>query len=116
MSDNASAVSFGMLAATQAVATFTTLAPSLSEVRKASVKHDPGLAGDVRMAEMAAAALTLGVGAIGSSLSGSSVPIVMGAVMTAVLIGVYEMALQGNRPGESRVALQPTYVTVDSGY
>ena len=86
------------LALTQTVGAFSFFLPRLSDVRKADLVHNPDMVGDVRMGEVAAAALCLGIGAIVSSMSGSSAPVTVSLVMTLILICVYESALRGNKP------------------
>ena len=92
-----------MLSVTTGVQAFYTLLPKLSEIRKADPVANPDIAADVRMGEVGAVALTLGVGAIASSLTQSPLPAVTGAVMALVLVGVYEAALRSHRPFESQV-------------
>jgi hypothetical protein len=82
------------LAAGQTLSSFTTFLPRLTEVRKASI-DDPGMAGDVRLGEVAACAISIGVGVIASSLSRSPVPMYAAAFMAVILICVYESALRG---------------------
>lgn len=83
------------LAAGQTLSTFTTFLPRLSEVRKAAA-DDPDMAGDVRLGEVAASAISIGIGVIASSLSGSPIPMYACAFIAVILIVVYESALNGN--------------------
>ena len=93
MSVDPQASSAALLAMTQAIAAFHTFLPPLADVRKANVA-DPGVSGDVRVGEVAATALTLGVGAIVSGLTGSNAPMVV-AVITAIgLVVLYESTLR----------------------
>ena len=92
-----------MLSVTTSVQAFYTLLPKLSEVRKADPVANPDIAADVRMGEVGAVALTLGVGAIASSLTQSSLPAITGVAMALVLVGIYEAALKSHRPFESAV-------------
>lgn len=85
------------LAITQSVGAFQFFLPRLSDVRKAN-PSDADMAGDVRMGEVAAGALCIGIGAMVSSLSGSPYPAMVAILMTAILICVYETALRGDRP------------------
>lgn len=82
------------LAAGQALSSFTTFLPRLSEVRKAD-PGDPGMLGDVRLGEVAACAVSIGIGVIASSLSGSPIPMYAAAFIAIILIAVYETALNG---------------------
>jgi len=84
---------------TQAITAFTTFLPPITEIRKGSVT-DAQFAGDVRLGEVAAAGLTIGVGAMVSGLTGSSVPTVVAFLTAAGLILLYESTLQANRPME----------------
>lgn len=98
-----------MLGVTQSITAFTTLLPNLSDVRKAD-PTDASFAADVRMGEVGAVALTIGVGAIASSLTGSSIPVGTSLFMCIVLLTVYESALRGDRPFEPKIQL-PDNVT-----
>lgn len=83
------------LAAGQALSSFSTFLPRLSEVRKAS-REDADMVGDVRLGEVAACAVSIGIGVIASSLSGSPIPMYACAFISVILIVVYETALNGN--------------------
>jgi len=87
------------LAMTQGFTAFNAFLPPLSEVRKRDVT-DVEFAADVRMGELAAVGVTLGIGAITSSLTGSPVPTVVAGVMGLGLVFIYESALRANRPLE----------------
>ncbi len=89
------------LSMSQAISGFNSFLPKLSEVRKAA-PNDPDMAGDVRMGEVGASTLVLGVGIIASSLTGSPAPIVTGMFMCLVMICLYEIALRGDRPFNPR--------------
>lgn len=81
------------LSISQGIAAFFTFLPRLSEVRKATPEENPELAADVRIGEVAATAVCVGVGVITSSLTGSPVPAFVAVVVALVLIGVYETTL-----------------------
>lgn len=81
----------------QTVGAFQFFLPRLSDVRKAG-PDDADMIGDVRMGEVAAGALCLGIGAMVSSLSGSSVPVVVSLLTAVAMVCVYESALRGNKP------------------
>lgn len=83
------------LAAGQTLSTFSTFLPRLSEVRKAS-REDTDIIGDVRLGEVAACAISIGIGVIASSLSGSPIPMYAAAFIAVILIVVYESALKGD--------------------
>lgn len=84
--------------------------PKLSEVRRAHAESSPDIVGDVRMGEIATAVVTIGVGAIVSSLTGSSIPTVVAALISLVLIVLYETALRGER------LMEPKRVIVREGH
>lgn len=92
---NPNALGPASLAAGQALSSFTTFLPRLSDVRKAR-SDDPGMIGDVRLGEIAASAVTLGIGVIASSLSGSNAPMIAAIIVAGILISVYEAALRGD--------------------
>lgn len=96
-----------VLSVTTSIQAFYTLLPKLSEVRKADPVGNPDIAADVRMGEVGAVALTLGVGAIASSLTGSSLPAVTGLAMALILVGVYEATLRAHRPFEAPGKVPP---------
>lgn len=90
-----------LLCVTQAVGAFNTFLPSLSEVRKAS---DAGeTAADVRMGEVAAACLTLGIGAVASLVIGNGIPFALSVIAASSLVALYEFTLRG-KPFSSYVA------------
>jgi hypothetical protein len=81
----------------QTISSFQSMLPSLSDVRKASTTDDD-MAGDVRLGEIAASALSIGVGAIASSLLGDPLPILIASIVALTLIVIYEQALRRDRP------------------
>lgn len=90
------------LAATQGVSAFQGFLPKFTEIRRANAENDPGFVADVRMGEVAACTLTLGIGAIASSLNGSSVPAIVALVMCTILVCLYEYTLRANDPMNPR--------------
>lgn len=84
------------LAMTQGFAAFNSFLPSMTEIRRHS-PDDQEFAHDVRMGEITAAGLTLGIGAIVGSLTQSATPIIVSGAMAFGLIMVYESALRANR-------------------
>lgn len=95
-----SAVSSGaLLAMTQAIAAFTTFLPPITEVRQKNI-NDVSFAADVRIGEAIAGTLTIGVGLIVSSLTGSSLPTLVAMITATGLIAVYELTLRADRPME----------------
>lgn len=91
-----------LLSVTQGVASFGAFLPKISEVRRADPANNPDVAADVRMGEVAAATLTLGIGAIASSLTGSMVPAVTALLMAIILISLYESTLRTYKPFEPK--------------
>lgn len=92
------------LAISQAVGAFNAFLPPLSEIRKNDPANNPEFAADVRMGEVAAVSITLGVGVIVSSLTGSSAPSVVALVASLGLIILYESTLRADRPMEVKSA------------
>lgn len=88
------------LALSQSISAFHTYLPTLSEVRQKSPQNDPAFAADVRLGELAAAGLAIGVGAIASSLTKSATPAIIGLLMAGSLIMLYESVLRADRPFE----------------
>lgn len=82
------------IAITSVIGAFYQMLPPISEVRKRSAA-DPEFSGDVRMGEVAASVVALGVGAVASSLSGSPVPVIVAAIFVSGLIFLYESTLRG---------------------
>jgi hypothetical protein len=95
MSDNA--LGAATIALGQAVGAFQFFLPKLSDVRKAG-SGDLDMVGDVRMGEVAASALTIGIGAMVSSLSGSPYPAMAAVAVMVVIVVLYETALRGDKP------------------
>lgn len=87
------------IAISQGIGAFQFLLPRLSEVRKADAANNPDMVGDVRLGEVAAFTLTVGVGVIASSLAGTPVPAYVALLTGVVMICIYETALRGNKPG-----------------
>lgn len=90
------------LALSQGISAFMTFLPSLSDVRKANPGEDVSMAADVRLGEVAAVALTVGVGAVASSLTGSPVPAVVAVTVSILMLCVYESTLRADRPMEPK--------------
>jgi hypothetical protein len=82
-----------LLAVTSAITAFSTFVPPLADVRHYNPADDR--AGDVRLGEVAAAAMTLGVGAVASSVAGTGVPFAVAVLAAVVFVALYEWALQG---------------------
>lgn len=81
------------LAITQGVSAFMAFLPKLSDVRKSNLT-DVDMVGDVRLGEIAATTLCVGMGTIVSSLTGSSIPTFIAVLVSAILVCIYEGALR----------------------
>lgn len=79
------------LAISQSVIAFTAFLPNFVEVGRADKDQ---IAGEVRLGETAAVVIALAIGALLSFLSGSRVPLYISAIMSAILVGMYETALR----------------------
>ena len=90
-----------MQAVSQAASAFAQYVPKLTDVRKAE-PDDLSMMGDVRIGEIAAVTLTVGVGVIASGLTGSPAPSIIAAIMCLVMLALYESALRGDKPFEPR--------------
>lgn len=79
---------------TNSVVVFTSLLPPFADVRKASpMDHD--MVNDVRLGEVAASALVIGVGVVASNVTGSSAPTIVSAIAAVALVAMYESVLRG---------------------
>jgi hypothetical protein len=85
------------MAVTQSLSLFQSFTPSFVEIKNGDVS-DPAFVTDVRMGELAAATLTLGIGAIASSFTGSAIPMGVSTLMAFTLIVLYESALRYEGP------------------
>lgn len=87
------------IAMTTAVGAFYQMLPPISQVRRES-EANPEFAADVRVGEVAASVIALGIGAIAGSLSQSATPVVVSIMLSASLVFLYETTLRSNRPME----------------
>lgn len=90
------------LAVTQGVSAFNAFLPRFSDVRKNHPESNPDFAADVRMGEVAAVTVTLGIGMIASSLTGSSMPALTALTVCIILVCLYESTLRADRPMEPK--------------
>lgn len=88
-----------LLSVTSSVGVFTAILPPLSDVRKS--RGDADMMNDVRLGEVAAAALVVAIGVVGSSMSGSGVPLFAAVVFAGALVWLYESVLAAT-PKESK--------------
>lgn len=90
------------LAVSQAVSAFNAFLPPIADIRKKTPEEDTEFTADVRMGEIAAVSITMGVGVIVSSLTGSSAPAVVALLCSVGLIVLYETALRADKPLEAK--------------
>lgn len=88
------------LAATQGFTAFSQFLPRLGEVRRATKSENPDIAADVRLGEIAAVGVTMGTGAIVTSLTRSNIPVIVAALVSFGFVMLYEMTLASYRPFE----------------
>lgn len=81
------------LVLSQTVGSFQFFLPRLAEVRKAG-PGDRSMWSDVRVGEVAAVALSVGMGAIMATLTKSPLPLYCGVMIALVLVCVYEYTLR----------------------
>lgn len=93
---NPEALGPASLAVGQAVGSFSVFLPKFTDVRQ-SAPGNVTMQKDVRLGEFAAATMSIGIGVILSSLSGSPAPAVVSIIMAGVVIALYEQALR-NEP------------------
>lgn len=101
-------IGVAVLSMTQGFAAFTLFMPKLSEVR-AATSNDIKTVHDVRMGEIAATSVTLGIGAIISAATRSSGPIYIAAIVAGGFIALYETTLHKINPVEGGVSIPDTY-------
>jgi hypothetical protein len=90
-----------ILGVTQGFSAFVAFLPSLADIRKSSLA-DIDMAADVRMGEVAACAVTIGIGVVSSSLTGSPVPALTAVLVSFLLVFMYESTLKAERPFEPK--------------
>lgn len=94
------------LAMTQGFTAFNSFLPKITDIRTADPNSNPDFAADVRLGEVAAASLTLGMGLITSSLTKSPVPTVVAFIVVVGLVVMYETVLRADRPMEAKPNLK----------
>lgn len=75
----------------QAVGAFTAFLPNFVEVGKADKDT---VKGEVRLGEIAAVSIAGGIGVLLSWLTGSTVPLVVSLLISALLVTMYEIAMR----------------------
>jgi hypothetical protein len=78
---------------------FQSYMPAIADVRK-GMPQDTELVGDVRIGEVAALAGSMAVGLIIAWITKDPTPVYVSVLVSAVMIGVYEMTLRSYRPME----------------
>ena len=86
-------ISLAMLALTQSVTVFHQFLPPLTEIKHYD-KSNRMESSDVRLGEFASVALTVGIGAVMSTLSGTTEPLMISVIAAAGLVAIYEYALK----------------------
>jgi hypothetical protein len=92
----------------QGIGAFQFFLPKLSEVRKADATTNPDIVGDVRMGEIAAVVVCIGVGAMTSAITKSAMPAYAAAFVGIALVCVYESVLRADRPGNPKPTRRST--------
>lgn len=90
---NQAAVGPVSLALGQAVTSFSIFLPSFTAVRQAKPDNE-GIKKDVRLGEMAAFAMAVGIGVILSQVSGEPAPAMVAVFIAVMIIALYEQALR----------------------
>jgi len=103
MPDNAAALTGAALSLSQTQSAYAFFLPPLREVRQAG-KSDPVMTGDVRLGQIAAGSLTIGIGVIMGGLTGSSLPVLVSIAIGLIIAFVYELALRNERLFERKSA------------
>lgn len=90
------------LALTSAISSFSQFLPNMADIRKNDPINNPEFAADVRMGELAAVAVTMGVGLIVSNLTGHPAATYVALVASLGFILLYESALRAQKPMEGK--------------
>lgn len=88
---NPAAVGSSSLAISQSVIAFTAFLPNFVEVGKSDKKS---IENEVRLGESAAVVIALSIGGLLSWLNGDKTPFLISAMISFVLIAMYETALR----------------------
>lgn len=91
---DASAVGAATISLGQVVSAYQFFLPKISEVRRAN-KDDPSMRADVAVGQFAAGAMTVAVGVLLSSMTGSKLPLWTALFIAAIIGGVYQYAMYG---------------------
>lgn len=85
------------LSLTSALGLFQGFLPSFAEIAATNPEDNPEMVSKVRMGELGATVLALGVGGIMSALTGSPVPSYVAITSIVILVFMYESALRKRR-------------------
>lgn len=85
-----------ILMVSQGISLFQNLLPKLGEIRRADPAMDVELAADVRLGEVAAITLLVGMATVASTFTNSLLPVAIAVIVSAILVILYESALNGN--------------------
>lgn len=88
-------------AVSQSVSSYMQFLPKITDVRKASI-NDADFVYDLRIAEIAGAVITIGIGVIVSSMTQSSAPIFAGLFISLVIVCLYETVLRKDAPASEQ--------------
>lgn len=91
------------LTVTQGIVAYSMFLPRFTDVRRNNPADNPDFAGDVRTGEVAATALTLGVGAIASYYTGSPAPVMTALFVAVIMVVMYESTLRSTAPFEAKL-------------
>lgn len=93
-----SAIGPSMQAVTTALTAFNTFLPDLAEIRKADPQIDFDTVAHLRLGEVAAGGIVIGLGAIASALTKEPAPAMIALIAAAGMIFLYEMTLRAHTP------------------
>lgn len=97
------AVAAASIAVGQTVAGYQFFMPRLSDVRKAD-PNEPDMRGDVLIGQLAASALSIGIGATFTVLTGSKIPLWVSIFTALIIAGAYQYALSQTGHGNAQQA------------
>lgn len=98
MTDNSTAVAVSGIAIGQTITAYQLFLPPLQEVRRANVGSDRAMVHDVYLGQMAAGAVSIGVGAMLATVTGSRFPVYTSVFIALIIAASYHYALVC-RPG-----------------
>lgn len=90
----------------QGMTSFMAFLPRLTDVRKASFA-DPSFTADLRIGELGAGVITMGIGGIIAALTGNKLPLIVSLFVVVTIVVLYESVLR-IQPVEFEYANNPT--------